>query len=170
MALTKLIRSSFVSFGPESRIAPPLRLGGAARMHIGARVYIGSGSWLNCIDTPENSGRRVLLSIGDDVIFSGSCTLSAVHEVRIGDRALIARGVYISDHTHRRGDGRTLLGVGPAAAVIIGDGAWLGQNSCVLPGVSIGAGAVVGANSVVTENIPPGGVAVGAPARVLKIL
>lgn len=139
-------------------------------MQIGARVYIGGDCWLNCIDTPENLGRPVLLSIGDDVVFSGSCTLSAALDVRVGDRAMIARGVYISDHSHRRGDRRTLLDVGPAATVIIGDGAWLGHNSCVLPGVSIGAGAIVGANSVVTKNVPPGGVAVGAPAHVLKIL
>lgn len=170
LALTTLVSSSFLSFGTASGIMPPLRLGGAGRMRIGARVYIGGGCWLNCIDTPENSGAAALLSIGDDVVFSGSCTISAVVDVRIGDRALIAQGVYISDHSHRRGETRTLLDVGSSAAVNIGDGAWIGHNSCVLPGVSIGAGAVIGANSVVTRSIPQGGVAVGAPARVVKIL
>ena len=49
-----------------------------------------------------------------------------------------------------------------------GDGAWLAQNVVVLSGVTIGAGAVVGANSVVRDDIPPGAVAVGAPARVVR--
>jgi len=90
--------------------------------------------------------------------------------VTIGDSVLIARGVYISDHDHRRKNGETLhRDVGATAAVAIGEGAWLGQSCCVLPGVSIGAGAVIGANSVVTHDVPPGGVAVGAPARLLKV-
>ena len=88
----------------------------------------------------------------------------------IGDSVLIARGVYISDHDHQRKNGETLhRDVGATAAVAIGEGAWLGQSCCVLPGVSIGAGAVIGANSVVTHDVPPGGVAVGAPARLLKV-
>jgi acetyltransferase-like isoleucine patch superfamily enzyme len=40
----------------------------------------------------------------------------------------------------------------------------------VCPGVTIGRGAVVGANSVVNQDIPDYCVAVGAPARVLKLI
>jgi acetyltransferase-like isoleucine patch superfamily enzyme len=54
--------------------------------------------------------------------------------------------------------------------VNIEDGSWLGQNVVVLPGVTIGAGAVVAANSVVREDVPPGSVAAGAPARVVRML
>jgi len=52
--------------------------------------------------------------------------------------------------------------------VAIGDGAWLGQNVVVCPGVTIGTGAVVGANSVVTEDVPAYSLAVGAPARIVR--
>ena len=61
-------------------------------------------------------------------------------------------------------------GLDRIAPVTVGDGAWLGQNVFVGPGVSIGAGAVVGANSVVTSDVPARGVAVGAPARVVRRL
>jgi acetyltransferase-like isoleucine patch superfamily enzyme len=37
-----------------------------------------------------------------------------------------------------------------------------------LPGVQIGAGALVGAGAVVVENVPPGAVVVGNPARVVR--
>jgi acetyltransferase-like isoleucine patch superfamily enzyme len=37
----------------------------------------------------------------------------------------------------------------------------------VLPGVTIGEGAVIGAATVVTKDVPPGGICVGNPGRVL---
>jgi acetyltransferase-like isoleucine patch superfamily enzyme len=84
---------------------------------------------------------------------------------------LLARGVYVSDHSHAFED-RSLpvldQGVDRVAPVEIGDGAWLGENVVVCPGVSIGAGAVIGANSVVTRDVPSHAVAVGAPARVVR--
>lgn len=52
--------------------------------------------------------------------------------------------------------------------VTICDGAWVGLNTSIMPGVTIGEGAVVGAGSVVTKNIPPYCIAVGNPARVVK--
>lgn len=49
------------------------------------------------------------------------------------------------------------------------DGAWLGVGVIVLGGVRIGAGAVIGAGSVVTQDVPDGAIAVGVPARVVKM-
>jgi len=53
--------------------------------------------------------------------------------------------------------------------VIIDDVAWIGCNAVLLPGVCIGQGAVVGAGSVVTRSIPSMAVAVGNPAKVIKM-
>jgi acetyltransferase-like isoleucine patch superfamily enzyme len=51
--------------------------------------------------------------------------------------------------------------------VKIKDGAWLGTNVTVMPGVTIGRNAVIGANSVVNGDVPDFATAVGAPARIL---
>ena len=51
----------------------------------------------------------------------------------------------------------------------IGDGAWLGTRVIVLSGVTIGKGAVIGAGSVVTHDIPERAIAMGTPARVVKM-
>jgi acetyltransferase-like isoleucine patch superfamily enzyme len=45
---------------------------------------------------------------------------------------------------------------------------YLGSNVVVLSGVEIGGGSVIGAGAVVIADVPPGVVAGGVPARVLK--
>ncbi|MGB3684261.1 MAG: DapH/DapD/GlmU-related protein [Ornithinimicrobium sp.] len=57
-----------------------------------------------------------------------------------------------------------------AQPITIGDNVWLGGGVIVCPGVSIGADTVVGAGSVVSRDLPPGVLAVGSPARVIREL
>jgi len=52
------------------------------------------------------------------------------------------------------------------AKVKIEEGAFIGHQCIILPGVTIGKGSIIGANSVVTSDIPPYSVAVGSPAKV----
>ena len=54
----------------------------------------------------------------------------------------------------------------------VGDGALIGINSVILNGAKIGTGSLVGANSLVPEGkeIPPGVLAVGSPAKVVRDL
>jgi len=53
-------------------------------------------------------------------------------------------------------------------STIVRRGASIGSGSTILCGVEIGAGAIVGAGSVVTKDVPPGMIAAGNPARVLR--
>ncbi|MGY1631530.1 acyltransferase [Geodermatophilus sp. SYSU D01186] len=170
-ARTRLIRRSFAAFGEHSVAYGPLRLSGPANMAIGSRVFLGPGCWLEAAPETDRPG-EVVLQLGDRVSVSGLTTVSAVRSVVIEDSVLIARGVYISDHSHGiHGDlpirDQGITGVAP---VRVERGAWLGQNAVVLPGVVIGRGAVVGANSVVSRDVPPRTVAVGAPARIVRSL
>jgi virginiamycin A acetyltransferase len=57
----------------------------------------------------------------------------------------------------------------PRTALQIGDDAWIGASTIILPGCSrIGIGAVVGAGSIVTADVPDFAVVLGAPAKVVK--
>jgi acetyltransferase-like isoleucine patch superfamily enzyme len=78
----------------------------------------------------------------------------------------------VADHAHAFEDPTTAVldqGITKVAPVVIDDGAWLGENVFVGPGVRIGRGAVVGANAVVLRDVPDHGVAVGVPARVIRV-
>ena len=159
---------AFASFGVRSVIEPPVRLAGEARISIGDDVFVGAGSWLQTLAGPGHAGA---LEIGDGTSIAGQCVLSAACSVRLGRKVLLARNVYISDHIHSYDDTtRAVLdqGIDRLEPVEIGDGAWLGQNVVVCPGVTIGRGAVIGANAVVLEDVPDHSLAVGVPATVVR--
>jgi acetyltransferase-like isoleucine patch superfamily enzyme len=54
------------------------------------------------------------------------------------------------------------------APIRIGSDVYIGMNVTVLDGVTIGDGAVVGAGAVVAQDVPPYGIAVGVPAKVVR--
>ncbi len=167
-AFSVLAGGGFAGFGERSVIEPPLRLTGEARIEIGSDVYIGSDSWLQALG-PATEPPAIV--IGDGTSIVGHCVLSARTSIRLGRRVLLARNVYIADHQHAFGDtDRAILdqGIERVEPIEIADGAWLGENVVVAPGVRIGRGAVVGANAVVLDDVPDHSVAVGAPARVVR--
>jgi acetyltransferase-like isoleucine patch superfamily enzyme len=168
-AFSRAVSGAFAEFGPHSVLDPPVDIRGARMIAVGAHVWVGPGSWLYAI--PEAPTDEPVLVVGDGVNISGNCVLSAVASVRLGRDVLLARNVYISDHSHAYEDVTRPVrkqGLANVLPVTIGDGAWLGQGVVVCPGVSIGRGAVVGAGSVVRHDVPDYSVAVGAPARVVR--
>ncbi|MEM7740258.1 MAG: transferase [Pseudomonadota bacterium] len=52
----------------------------------------------------------------------------------------------------------------------IGSGVDIGCGAAILGPITIGDGAIIGANSVVTKDIPPGAVAGGVPAKVIRVV
>ena len=163
-----LASGSFASFGDHTVIQLPVRLKGQRRIAVGRDAFIGANSWLQVLDeAPEGT----VIEIGDGASFAGHNVISAAHSVRIGSDVSFARGVYVADHTHEYTSepaAESERGLTDIAAVEIGDGAWLGENVMVLPGVRIGARAVVAANAVVTRDVPDHSVVAGAPARVVR--
>jgi acetyltransferase-like isoleucine patch superfamily enzyme len=53
--------------------------------------------------------------------------------------------------------------------VLIGHDVWIGDGATILSGVRIGNGAVIGARAVVASDVPAYSVAVGNPARVVRM-
>ena len=163
------VRSGFHSFGRGSRILLPFRVARGEKIAIGENCLIGSGSWFMI---PVDDSPTPTIVLGNRVRMNQT-QISAVSSVVIEDGVAIARGVYISDHTHGFDQPDVFIRDQPldrVAPVRIGRGAWIGQNAIIMPGVTIGAGAVIGALSVVRDDVPPRTVVAGIPARVIRSL
>ncbi len=82
----------------------------------------------------------------------------------LGGRATVGKNCHV-------GAGAVLAGViEPASAkpVIVEDNVLIGANAVVIEGVHIGENSVVAAGAVVIQDVPPGKVVAGCPARVIK--
>jgi len=130
--------------GTGVALAPNVSFRNGERIEIGARSHIGEYCALWAGDT---KGRIV-----------------------IGEDALFGPQVYITAANYRYDPGIPVMRQPRVEEdVTIGPGVWLGARVVVLPGVTIGAGCVVAAGCVVTRDLPPGAVAAGVPARVVKM-
>jgi len=50
---------------------------------------------------------------------------------------------------------------------VIENGASIGANATILPGIRVGSNAMIGAGAVITRSVPPNAIVVGNPARIV---
>ena len=169
---TLLCRGDFRRIGSRTTLHLPVQLHGTQHIDLGSRVFVGPNSWLEVL-APDEARSVPAIQIGDGTSIAGFCTITSHRSVIIEPNVLIARYAYISDHTHAHSSCDRPIkeqGIAKVAPVRIREGAWLGQNVVICPGVTIGRNAVIGANSVVRDDVPDYCVAVGAPARVVRCI
>lgn len=153
--------------GSRSRLIKT-KVDGSNKIFIGSKVYINTGGWLAAV--PLTGNQNCSLYIGDGSYVGRFCHFYATSKIVIGKKVLIADKVYISDNLHSFTDIELPIIDQPVQQVnevSIGDGAWLGENVCII-GASVGKQSVIGANSVVTKDVPDYCVAVGSPAKIIK--
>ena len=103
-------------------------------------------------------------------------------DVVVGDRVTVKCGVQLWDGVRIEDD----VFIGPNATfsndrfprsrkkpksfltTVVKQGASIGANATILPGVTIGRGAMVGAGAVIVESVPPFAVVAGNPARIVS--
>lgn len=127
----------------DARIEPGAYIREGA--HIGKNAVIMMGAVIN---------------IGAEIGEGSMIDMNAV----IGARGTIGKNCHI-------GAGAVVAGVlepPSKAPVVIEDNVVIGANAVILEGVRVGKGSVIAAGSVVTQNIAPGVVAAGTPAKVIK--
>lgn len=112
------------------------------------------------------------IEIGSRCGLTGVAIVAAEH-ITIGNWVLLGANVVVTDtdfHPLDSGMRRTDTLAGAHRPVVIEDDVFVGMNSLILKGTHIGTGSVIGAGSVVTGYIPPGVLAAGNPARVIRKL
>lgn len=157
-----------------SEDAEPAVIGDDATVRSGTIIYddvrIGDG-----FTTGHNALVREGTEIGDDVVVGTGTVIDGM--TTIGSHVSLQTGVYVPTNT-TIGDN---VFIGPRAVLTndpypvrrevelvgptIEDGASIGANVTLLPGVTVGEGAFVAAGAVVTRDVPPNTLAVGVPAE-----
>lgn len=98
------------------------------------------------------------------------CAQPAEATIEIGRGCAISHSVHIRTASYRPdGDfAAALASEVEWADIKIGNHVWIGAHVFIGGGVTIGDNSVIGANSVVTDDVPPGCIYGGVPARLIR--
>ena len=178
--------------GAGAKIFEPVTLGFPSRKRmddsgypgttIGQGAVLRSGTILYCdveIGDWFQTGHNVLIrertTIGDRVaigtatVIEGNCTIGSDVRIQsmgfIPTHSVIGDRVFIGPHAVLTNDRYPPHGLTGLRGPVLGNGSTVGANAVILPGIRIGEGAAVAAGALVTRDVPPGVLAIGAPAR-----
>lgn len=131
-------------------------------------VYVAPGTYIHSRTT---IGRGTRINAPSHL---GECSIGAF--CAIGGRLVVRSSDHhtgflnMQDWAQRHVIGSPVPVAGKSKGQVqIGHGVWIGDSVIVLAGVTIGDGAVIGAGAVVTTSVPAYAVAVGNPARVVRM-
>jgi acetyltransferase-like isoleucine patch superfamily enzyme len=134
--------------------------------HIGAKTRI----WQFCVVLPDakiGSACNICahVFIENDVVIGDRVTVKC--GVQIWDGIRIADDVFIGPNVTFTNDPfpRSRHRPEKYSVTTIQQGASIGANTTILPGITIGRSAMIGAGSVVTKDVPANELWLGSPAR-----
>ncbi len=156
--------------------APGLRLEGGMPLVQGRlRIRLGRDVRLSAAATLSGrpSSADPVLEVGDNCDIGWQNIISVGTRVVLGNNVRLAQRVFLAGYPGHPLDAEARAAGAPCTAaqsgdIVLEDDVWLGTGVTVLAGVRVGRGTVVGAGSVVTKDLPPGVLAAGNPARVLR--
>jgi acetyltransferase-like isoleucine patch superfamily enzyme len=108
------------------------------------------------------------IRIGRNVFVNHACTFMDRGGITLEDNVLVGPKVNLitTNHPTEPGQRRSTI----SQPIVLRQGAWIGANVTVMPGVTIGENAIVGAGAVVTKDVPANTIVAGVPARIVKHL
>ncbi len=111
------------------------------------------------------------LTTGKGCIIAPHVTLGLDAAITLGENVSLGPGATLYTATHALGFGSRRMALAVSARpIVVEDGAWIGMQALVLPGVTLGRGCVVSAGSVVTQDVAPNTLVAGNPATLQQAL
>ena len=139
------------------------------------RIGEGTRIWQYCVILPNakiGSGCNICAQvlIENDVVIGDNVTIKS--GVQLWDGVRIGNGVFIGPNATFSNDifPRGKQQPDQFLQTVVDEGASIGSNATILPGITLGAGSMIGAGAVVTRSVPPGAVVVGNPGRIVRYL
>lgn len=156
---------SLDTFQPAPGTTLALGIGdNAARAQVGSRAKALGYPLINVVHPSAWIGRHAVL--GQGVAIFAQAVVNA--EARIGNGVILNTACSVDHECIVEDYAHVAPGARLAGSVRLGPGVLVGVGAIIVPGLSIGANAIVGAGAVVIHDLPPGCVAVGNPARIIK--
>ncbi len=126
----------------------------------------------------DNTKVGAFVEIQKNAVVGKNCKISShtfvCEGVHIDDNVFVGHNVtFINDRYPSAVTGDGSMQTEDDWSVIpthVGKEASIGSSSTIMCGVTIGEGAMIGAGSVVTKDVPPGTIAAGNPARVMRTI
>jgi maltose O-acetyltransferase len=110
------------------------------------------------------------LTTGSQCFINRNCYFDLTGPITLGNNIVVGHGVTFITAEHQIGDATRRAGPAQGREITIEDGAWIGANVTILPGINIHKGSIIAAGAVVTKDVPPNVIVAGTPARVIKEL
>lgn len=125
------------------------------------------------ISNPLKECKRNGMKMGKGCSILSWKIIAEAYLIELGDYVQITDGVHLFTHgggwviRHYEGG---ITDYDSFGKVVIGNNVYIGNNACIMPGVTIGNNVVIGAASVVTKNVPDNVVVAGNPARIINTI
>ncbi|MBZ9845827.1 WxcM-like domain-containing protein [Mesorhizobium sp. CA5] len=147
-------------FVHDRGICESTRVGNGTRVWAFAHVLPGAVIGANC-NICDHVFIENDVTVGDDVTIKSGVQLW--DGIRLGNRVFVGPNATFTNDRFPRSKHYPEQFL----QTIVEDGASIGANATILPGITIGRQAMIGAGAVVTKNVPANAVVVGNPAVIV---
>ncbi len=165
----KMVNPEFITLGDNVQIGDNCLLEATTEKGItiedDALITYGVSLRVTVADSPDS-----YIHIGKRVYIGTGCSLYSHRGLEIGEDTLFAQNITLTPYSHKFDDKNRIIKDqgGHSRKVAIGRDCYIGMGSVILYSADIGEGSVIGSGTLVLKPVPPYSVAVGVPARVIR--